>query len=59
MVNGEWGCGEGKAVHIIEAVYTGIVICFLAATIVGLVSAKPSPGGAPSKPLSVARAALN
>jgi hypothetical protein len=45
--------------HIIEAVNTGIVICFLAATIVGLVSAKLSPGGAPSKPLSIARAALN
>ena len=28
--------------HIIEAVKTSIVICFLIATIVGLVSAKPS-----------------
>jgi hypothetical protein len=45
--------------HIIDAVKTSIVICFLAATIIGLVSAKPSPGGLSSKPLSVAKAALN
>jgi hypothetical protein len=38
--------------HIIKAVKTSIVICFLIATIVGLVSAKPSPRGVLSKPLS-------
>jgi hypothetical protein len=43
--------------HIIKAVKTSIVICFLIATIVGLVSAKPSPRL--SKPLSVAQAAVN
>jgi hypothetical protein len=41
--------------HIFNA---GLVICFLAATIIGLVSAKPYPGGAPSKPLSVAHVGL-
>jgi hypothetical protein len=47
--------------HVIEAVSTGIVMCFLVATIIGLVSAtpKPSPVEVPSKPLPVARAALN
>ena len=45
--------------HIIEAVKTSIVICFLIATIVGLVSAKPSPRAVLSKPLSVAQAAVN
>ena len=44
---------------IIEAVKTSIVICFLIATIVGLISAKPSPRGVLSKPLSVAQAAVN
>ena len=48
-----------EAMHIIEAVKTGIVICFLTATIIGLVSAKPSPRGILSKPLSVAQAAVN
>jgi hypothetical protein len=45
--------------HIIEAVKTSIVFCFLIAAVVGLVSAKPSPREAPSKPLPVAQAALN
>jgi hypothetical protein len=47
--------------YVIEAVSTGIVICFVTATIVGLVSAlpKPSPVEVPSKPLSVASATLN
>jgi hypothetical protein len=52
------GCGWGKAMHFIEAFNTGIVICFLVATIIGLVSAKPSSGGMPSKPM-VAHVALN
>ena len=59
MVNGGVDCGKGEAMHIIEAVKLGVVICFLTATIIGLVSAKPSPGGISSKPLSVAKAALN
>jgi hypothetical protein len=60
MVNGEWPAerGGGDAYHI-EAVKTGIVICFLTATIIGLVSAKPSPGVLSSKPLSVAKVAPN
>jgi hypothetical protein len=47
--------------HVVDAVYTGIVLCFLAATITGLVSAtsKPIPGGMPGQPLSVASAAVN
>jgi len=57
MVNGEWI--GGGAMHIIEAVKIGIVICFLTATILGLVSAKPSPGVLSNKPLSVAKIALN
>jgi hypothetical protein len=50
---------KGEAMHIIEAVKIGIVICFLTATILGLVSAKPSPGMLSSKPLSVAKIVLN
>jgi hypothetical protein len=54
------GLREGaEAMHIIEAVKTGIVICFLTATIIGLVSAKPSQGVLSSKPSSVAKVALN
>jgi hypothetical protein len=51
----------GQAMRVIEAVYTGIVMCFVTATIIGLISAtpKPSPVEVPSKPLSGARAALN
>jgi hypothetical protein len=46
--------------HVIEAVSTGIVICFVTATIIGLVSATPRPTlvEVPSKPLSIASAAL-
>ena len=47
--------------HVIEVVFTGVVMCFVTATIIGLVSVtpKPSPVEVPSKPASIARAALN
>jgi hypothetical protein len=47
--------------HVIEVISTGIVMCFVTATIIGLVSATPKPSsvGVPSKPVSIARAALN
>jgi hypothetical protein len=47
--------------QVIDAVSTAIVMCFLTATIIGLVSAtsKPALVEVPSKPLPVARAALN
>jgi hypothetical protein len=47
--------------HVIEVVFTGMVMCFVTATIIGLVSATPKPSlvEVPSKPASIARAALN
>ena len=59
MVNGEWNAERGGGDAYLEAVKTGIVICFLTATIIGFVSAKPSPGVLSSKPLSVAKVAPN
>jgi len=42
--------------HVVELVYTGMVFCFVFATIIGVVSgtSKPSPVGAPSAPVSFA-----
>ena len=47
--------------HVIEVVFTGIVMCFVTATIIGLVSAAPRPSSVevPSKPASIAGAVLN
>jgi hypothetical protein len=61
MVNAEHSPNGGQAMHVIEVVFTGIVMCFVTATIIGLVSAtpKPSPVKVPSKPASIARVALN
>jgi hypothetical protein len=59
MVNNETFAEWGQAMHIIEVVFTGMVMCFVAATIIGLVSATPKPSlvEVPSKPASIARAA--